>query len=231
MPSDIHDQYDSKIHINGKKRLTSFRKGKIKKGKIRKIVKTLDDSKYNAIRAQYWKDRLKQIEISRAVHESERKAATATFIDDKVVETWHEHLSKDIRSSFLDGQYRTVITTEDIILYRVYGGHSGKQGAFLTTEKPVDRTYTKVTSALLPEWRNTKEYYCEVQVPKGTVINIGKAASQRTSTGAILKGGGDQVVVSPTFVSHASNYGNEYVFSNFGEGYRQFDRIANELEE
>ena len=54
----------------------------------------------------------------------------------------------------------------------------------------------KIDSALLPEWGGTREFEAEIVVPKGTVLNIGKVAPQTIkSTGTVLKGGADQVLL------------------------------------
>lgn len=43
-----------------------------------------------------------------------------TKIDDKVIEMDREILSQGVIDSFLDGNYRTVKTTEEITVYREY---------------------------------------------------------------------------------------------------------------
>ena len=206
LPCRIHKLYSNIIHINRNMKDTSFRSMIIKTENDERVrVKTFDCAKFNAIRIQYWKERLRQLEAA-----ASENTAAVTAIDSKVTQVIQENLPQSIKSTFMDSQYRTVVATEDMTLFRVYGGHSGKQGIYLTTERPVDRIGSKYQSALLHEWKNTREYYCEVHIPKGTVLNIGKAAPQRTISGAILSGGGDQVVVSSEFARHPSNYGKEY---------------------
>ncbi|MBF0786841.1 hypothetical protein IR123_02780 [Streptococcus sp. 19428wC2_LYSM12] len=54
----------------------------------------------------------------------------------------------------------------------------------------------KIDTALKPEWKNSRMYEAEIRVPKGEVLNIGQVAPQKiTSTGTILKGGADQILL------------------------------------
>ena len=109
------------------------------------------------------------------------------------------NLSDSLKNSFHNGEYRTVIAQEEIKLYRVYGGGSDQRGTFLTTQAPTDRMDAKMGLALKAEWKNSRQQFCEVTIPKGTVMNIGKVAPQITASGHILPGGMDQVVVSREF--------------------------------
>lgn len=161
---------------------------------------------------------------------------TSTSIDGKVIELEKAKLSDYDKNSFRDGNYRTVEAKEDMVLYRVYGEGAGKQGAFLTTEEPIDRMATKMESALPTKidgnnrWTNSRQFYCEVSIPKGTVMNIGKVAPQETKEGIILPGGADQVLLSRDFVEkNPNNFGKEYELG-FSGGYKQFDEIAKKLE-
>ncbi|WP_347340280.1 hypothetical protein [Listeria monocytogenes] len=119
-----------------------------------------------------------------------------TKIDDKVIEVDREILPDFIKDSFLDGNYRTVKTTEEITVYRVFGGNAKSTGSFVTSEKAISRIDAKIDMALLPGWKNTRMYEAEIIIPKGQQINIGKVAPQAIeSTGTILKGGVDQIVL------------------------------------
>ena len=145
-----------------------------------------------------------------------------TAIDDKVIDTIKQNLPEDIVKTFKDGCYRTVETIEDIILYRVYGNAANKQGCYLTTQIPRDRMDTKISSAILAEWKNSRKYYCEVEVPKGTILNIGKVAEQKTASDNLLDGEADQILVSLTFASN-SNYYKEERSLNFTSNYLEFE--------
>jgi len=118
-----------------------------------------------------------------------------TAIDDKVTVIEKQELPKQVADSFLDGYYRTVVTNEEITLYRVYGGNADKFGSYAATTPAGNRIQVKMDSALLPQWKNTREYEVVIKVPKGAVLNIGKVAPQTTKSGAVLPGGGDQIVL------------------------------------
>lgn len=169
---------------------------------------------------------------------------TCTAIDNKVIELPKQQLPKAIQDTFRGGNYRTVEAAEDMILYRVYGEGAGRQGCFLTTQVPTDRMNTKLESALptkvegnmtkngfeeTARWNNSREYYCEVHIPKGTVLNIGKVGEQFTMDNHILKGGADQILVSPRFASEPSHYKKEQRLGYAGN-YNVFSEKAKRLE-
>ncbi len=100
-----------------------------------------------------------------------------------------------IKESFANGIYETVKTTEDIIVYRVFGGEATANGAFVTKLFSTDKEEIIEKLALLPEWGNSLESLATIKIPKGTVINIGKAGEQISNTGEIFKGGEDQILL------------------------------------
>lgn len=100
-----------------------------------------------------------------------------------------------IRESFKDGMYTTVETTEDVLVYRTFGGKADAGGGFVTTEAAVNRIQAKVDLALLPEWGNSRMYEAVIKIPKGTTINIGKVAEQTTQSGHTLSGAADQILL------------------------------------
>lgn len=160
-----------------------------------------------------------------------------TAIDDKVKELPLEELSSEDRVSFQGGKYRTVETQEDIVLYRVYGEGAGKQGRFLTTQKPSDRMNAKIELALPTKiadgnrWTNSRQYFCEVEIPKGTTLNIGKCEKQQTAGGEVLHGGADQVLVSKDFISsNPDRFKEDQPLKNAGN-YRVFEKIAKRIEQ
>ena len=127
--------------------------------------------------------------------EKEKKDVCATKIDDKVTDIEKEKLPNFISDTFKDGQYRTVVTNEDVKLYRTYGGNSEIGGSFATTEPSESIKETRQKSAILPDWNDcTNEV--EITVPKGTKLNIGTAEQQEDEAdGTIYEGGGDQVLL------------------------------------
>ena len=119
-----------------------------------------------------------------------------TLLDGKVKIVDKAKLPDWIGESFTDSNYRTVITTEEITLYRTFGGYSDAGGGFVTTTPASNRIQAKIDTALLPEWKNTRQYEAVIKIPKGVELNIGKVAPQTiNSSGFILKGGADQVLL------------------------------------
>lgn len=48
---------------------------------------------------------------------------------------------------------------------------------------------------MLPEWKNTRNYEAIIEIPEGTILNIGRAEKQFTKTDAVLKGNEDQILL------------------------------------
>ncbi|WP_231147446.1 hypothetical protein [Streptococcus equi] len=148
---------------------------------------------------------LKNLENSRLARESsnfggyiKKESVTKypTQIDSKVTVGAKENLPGWIADSFTDSHYRTVITGEEITLYRTFGGASDAGGGFVTTVPATNRIQAKIDTALLPEWKNTRQYEAVIKIPKGSQLNIGKVAPQTVkSSGTTLIGGGDQVLL------------------------------------
>jgi len=119
----------------------------------------------------------------------------STAIDDKVKLIAKVNLPNWISESFTDGIYRTVITEENIIFYRTYGGNAKVNGAFVTTVPAGNRINAKINAALVPDWKNSRQYEAVIEVPKRQLLKIGRVEKQYTRTGAFLKGDGDQVLL------------------------------------
>ncbi len=121
----------------------------------------------------------------------------STAIDNKVtVVRKNESIPDWVQESFLDSNYRTVITNEDITVYRVFGGNANPQGAFVTTSPALNKIQAKIDAALLPAWKNTRAHEAEILIPKGTRLDIGKVAPQTIeSTGTVLDGLSDQLLM------------------------------------
>ncbi|WP_242513852.1 hypothetical protein [Aeribacillus pallidus] len=101
-----------------------------------------------------------------------------TRIDNQVEEIEKMPLPSSIATTFKDSNYRTVITKENVTVYRVFGGHADAGGTFATTSPAVNRIQTKIDLALLPEWKNTRNYEAVIEIPKGTILNIGRAENK-----------------------------------------------------
>ncbi len=112
-----------------------------------------------------------------------------------------QHLPEGIVNSFKDGEYSTYITTDEIVLYRVYGltpsGKAGAKqlGAFATTEFAESRIDVKMRLALNPQWKNALYIEEKIVVPKDVVLNIGIVAPVKLLSDTILEGGADQVLL------------------------------------
>lgn len=122
-----------------------------------------------------------------------------TILNIKKIEK--QHLPKGIANSFKNGEYNTYITTNEIVLYRVYGltssGQAGAKqfGAFATTEFAESRIDVKMRPALNPQWKNALYIEEKIVAPKNVILNIGIVAPVKLLSGTILEGGADQVLL------------------------------------
>ena len=121
--------------------------------------------------------------------------AYSTKIDSKVTVVEKHELPSWLIETYKDGQYRTVVTNEEITVYRVFGYNAEAGGAFATSNPAINRVQTKVDSAILPEWKNSLKYEAEIVIPKGTTLNIGRVDEQYTMSGARLAGDADQFLL------------------------------------
>ena len=119
----------------------------------------------------------------------------STKIDSKVTVVEKQELPSWLIDTYKDGVYRTVVTNEDITVYRSFGYNAEAGGAFATSSPAVNRIQTKVDSAILPEWKNTLRYEAEIVIPKGTTLNIGRVGEQFTMSGTRLAGDADQFLL------------------------------------
>ena len=119
----------------------------------------------------------------------------STKIDSKVTVVKKQKLPEDMVESFKDSNYRTVVTNEDITVYRVFGYSADAGGRFTTSKPALNRTQAKIDSALLPKWKNSIRYEAKIIVPKGTTLNIGRVEEQFTKSGTRLAGDADQIIL------------------------------------
>ncbi|GAM12827.1 hypothetical protein [Mesobacillus selenatarsenatis] len=131
----------------------------------------------------------------KATRKSEILSKYSTAIDDKVKVIEKIDLPDWISESFTDGNYRTVITEEKLTFYRTYGGGAKVNGSFVTTSPAGNRINAKINTALVPDWKNSRQYEAVIEVPKGQILNIGRVEKQYTKTGALLEGDGDQILL------------------------------------
>lgn len=128
-----------------------------------------------------------------------------TNLAGKVKEVARIPYGPQVTDSFKDGAYRTFLTIEPIILYRVFGQYRGEgspapkgarlNGSFASTEFAESIIDAKVRLALDPAWANTKMYEARLIVPADVTISVGIVASVRLKTGTILFGGADQILL------------------------------------
>ena len=118
-----------------------------------------------------------------------------TQIDAKVTVVEKVKLPEALAKTFTDGQYRTVVTNEEITVYRVFGYNARSNGTFATTNPASSAIQAKIDSAILPEWKNSLQYEAEIIVPKGTILNIGRVEEQFTLSGTRLVGNADQILL------------------------------------
>ena len=107
-----------------------------------------------------------------------------------------DKLPESLSSTFAEGEYQTIVTGEDITLYRSFGGKADAGGAFATTRPAESRIQAKLDLALLPEWGNSRAYEAEIQIPAGQRVNIGIVAPQTIKgSGTLLPGGAVQILL------------------------------------
>jgi hypothetical protein len=99
-------------------------------------------------------------------------------------------LKLDVANTFRGGAYTEIQLSDDLHIYRVYGGSAGEIGHYWTTQQPQGPLQSVIDSALDQSWGNTATEVSIALVPKGTSIYIGYAEHQGG-----LVGGGIQVYV------------------------------------
>jgi hypothetical protein len=116
----------------------------------------------------------------------------STKLDNAVTVLQKESLFGNDALTFLDAEYRTVQSAQQITTYRAFGGEARIGGTFVTTKA----SSTKAELALLDEWNNSMRFEATINIPSGTKMNIGKVGPQTSTNGLQnLAGGGDQVIL------------------------------------
>lgn len=129
-----------------------------------------------------------------------------TQLDGKIRETDQDKLADQDVQSFLNSEYRTYITTDSLVLYRIFGLYKTSKdddakgakhnGRFLTTEFAESQIDAKIRLALDQRWKNTRMYEAKVIVPAGITISVGIVAPITTVDGTVFAGGADQILLS-----------------------------------
>ena len=116
-------------------------------------------------------------------------------------------LNDGLAKTFANKNYQSFYTTEDCVLYRVFGQISKSNrpedkicgaralGAFASTEFAESIIDAKMRLALDPSWLNTKMYEEKILLPGGQTIIVGTVASVTLQTGSVLPGGADQILL------------------------------------
>ena len=132
-----------------------------------------------------------------------------TILTGKLKQIEKQILPDWLKSSFLNENYYTCETLEDLILYRVFGQYSMRindntygppkgaksLGGFASTEFAESLIDAKIRLALDPSWLSTKAYEEKIRLPRGTIINVGTVAPVELKTGTVLEGGADQILL------------------------------------
>ncbi len=92
-----------------------------------------------------------------------------------------------------EGPIESIVLQQDTVMYRVWGGESGRVGQWLTPTRP--RSSTSAQQLLALPDSNTAEYVSEVVVPAGTRIQVGRAAANFGRQGGALQ---VQLLVKPS---------------------------------
>ncbi len=158
------------------------------------VTKTLSKKEYQKVLDQALKEKVNGYKVLTSESGSNFGKYT-TAIDDKVTVIDKVELPEGLAKTFTDGEYRTVVTNEEITLYRNFGYKAKANGGFTTTSPAESAIQVKNESAILPEWKNTLQYEAEIVVPKGTILQVGKVAPQVTKGGTVLSGGADQILL------------------------------------
>jgi hypothetical protein len=129
-------------------------------------------------------------EISNSVEVIPGKAQPPASIPKGLATKYGPHtlgpLPTDIATNFRGGVYTERVLSEDLIVYRIYGGNAEKVRPWFTTIKPQGPAQAQIDLALNPQWGNTATTITTVKIPKGTTIYEGFAGQQ-----IIVKPGGD----------------------------------------
>lgn len=149
----------------------------------------------------YWTfEELRQLGFGFVSGSTNQKFKTI-FDENNIKEIEKQHLPEGIANSFKNSEYNTYITTNEIVLYRVYeltpSGQAGAKqfGAFATTEFAESRIDVKMRLALNPQWKNALYIEEKIIVPKNVILNIGIVVPVKLLSCTILEGGADQVLM------------------------------------
>lgn len=135
----------------------------------------------------------------------------ATLIDNSVTEVQRAPLPNEVASSFKDGVYRTVLTNENITVFRNFGGSAKLKGSYTTTINNAVREEL----ALVPDFNNTMRFRSRINVPSGQQLNIGKVGPWPPNN-PLMQGGADQILLPQNY---PDNWISEIIDTHTGQVY------------
>ena len=113
-----------------------------------------------------------------------------TLIDDKIKVIGKEILYSNQKETFLNFDYVTAETLQDIKTYRRFGGNANLGGSYVSTAEKLSREEL----ALVTEFNNSMRFEAIIKIPKGEKINIGKVGPWPPKAPEFM-GGADQVIL------------------------------------
>lgn len=103
-------------------------------------------------------------------------------------------LTEQDANNFTGSSFTETVLDQPLTLYRGWGGSADQFGPWWTTTPPAGPLQQELDGGVLPEWGNTFENTSSIEVPAGTTVYHGTAASQSGDLSSFL-GGGSQVYV------------------------------------
>ena len=144
----------------------------------------------------------------------------STKVDDAVRIVQKEELFGNQATTFLDSEYRTVLTNNQVSVYRTFGGDAKAGGGFVTTKSGA----TREELALLDEWNNSMRFEAEITIAEDAKLNIGKVGPQTSTNGSqTLTGGGEQIILPYQW---DLQWISKITDSNTGKVYNSIDEFA-----
>ena len=127
-------------------------------------------------------------------------------------------LSDEDKASFEKGEFETLRLNEPLTAYRYFGAYSPNEiadikgikeeeakwykewgsdagGRYLSLDPNLTADEAKDALALKDDWGNNAVYVSKIEIPAGTEIAVGKAASQVNNDGTALRGGETQILL------------------------------------
>jgi hypothetical protein len=176
-----------------------------------------------------WIDRIRAntstVEPSGVTWQASRNATTTTFLRELEYTALPKNISSElvplpgrsfrfgpstlgplpngVATTFRSSSYTQVTLSQDVVLYRAFGGEARQLSAYWSRTSPHGPLQVQIDSALNPAWGNRATQVVTIRVPKGTVVYEGVSAAQPLAGGGFVSGGGSQIYiprVEPTWI-------------------------------